>query len=212
MDTTERESTERAARKAARELCASSMAWGKTFGACIARHERTLEERWFREILAYGLYLLESRVAGHDPAVMASLKRAIKTECADFIARGKINHPRGDKQLGSPQDSRPSSRIVAESTASDYANAPISPAGFEKFCRATGLSSQILVGDGNNLAAILFYMVVHEVASTEKPLERKDAKLLLEAAQKCRIQLQECVSKALKADRRKQLHNPSAAA
>lgn len=59
---------------------------------------------------------------------------------------------------------------------------------FREFCRSTGLSSSALVGKGENLATLVFYLVVHGMLAANGVCSRRQMGDLLRATQKYRSQ------------------------
>jgi hypothetical protein len=71
---------------------------------------------------------------------------------------------------------------------------------FEQFCQCTGLGSDVLVGKGENLATLVFYIAVHGVLSARGLPTRQQVLRLLQAASQCRTQMQRAISKWLAAE------------
>lgn len=71
---------------------------------------------------------------------------------------------------------------------------------FDQFCHCTGLGSNVLVGKGENLATLVFYIAVHGVLSARGLLTREEVLRLLRAASECRTQMQRAIPGWLSAE------------
>jgi hypothetical protein len=58
---------------------------------------------------------------------------------------------------------------------------------FRAFQRATGLGSESLVGKEENLASLIFYIVIYGLYAEDGPLSGTDGQKLLRAMRQCRL-------------------------
>jgi len=69
----------------------------------------------------------------------------------------------------------------------------LTPEVFEQFKLSTGIGSSVLVGNGGNLASLVFYLSVHTVLSQRSPLTRAQVGSMLKLAQQCRLDVEKLV-------------------
>lgn len=209
------------ARALARKLCRDSLAWAKTLVASV-RPSRTrlrsgsggksdgvtpslsprlqLEDELFVEVLAYGLCLLEMRSAAASPADGERLVRLVRHECGVIVERASWRRRSLRRHLPRPAPAPGSSRyaqIYPAWSDDDRGQPRLTREMFEHFCRCTGLGSDVLVGKGENLASLVFYVSVHGVLSAGGLPSREEVLKLLQAARECRTRLQGAISEWL---------------
>jgi hypothetical protein len=72
---------------------------------------------------------------------------------------------------------------------------------FEEFRASTGLSSEVLVGSGENLATLVFYIVLYRVFSMDGLPRREQTLKLLRAGRRCRVETERQVAEWLSSSR-----------
>jgi len=172
-------------------LCKAARAMGASAVALANVEDTALEARVTWECLCYALHLVSLRLGtrrnGHrDFEFMRALRAACQSELRNARATG-----RGCLQLHSGPEASPTvcfdmlSRCSRQTPWNE-----LEPGLFGEFCRATGLSSARLAGGGENVATLLFYIVLHGLVARDRPFTREQTTLLLRAAGQCRRQVQ----------------------
>jgi hypothetical protein len=206
------------ARALARKLCRDSLTWSRTFVISLrpsqtrlrgASDRRSaggtqstpsalqLEHELLVEILAYGLCLLEMRLSADPRAGRKALVALVKHECGVLMERARWRRRTLYRRLPPPSPAPSGSRyaqIYPTCNTEGRGQARLTRAMFEQFCRCTGLGSDVLVGTGENLASLVFYIAVHGVLSAGGLPTREEVLKLLLAARECRAHLQRAVS------------------
>jgi hypothetical protein len=199
--------------KVARELCAQALAWAKTLFVCVNRFNHlpakakgaaephpVIQKELFEEILAYTYARLKMQAAAAGMAQAEDWVRVVRQECEALKIRMTWRRKKLRTGLPAPGDGgRHLSLPEAGDSASEDPASPkeITREMFEQFCQVTGLSSNVLVGKGENLAALVFYISVHGVWSHYTTLNREQVHELLRAAQKCHEHLDKAVARWL---------------
>lgn len=200
----------------ARTLCRDSLVWARTLVACTAashlkppnalpegsldtshaaRDSASAEDEMFVEVLAYSLRLLEMRLAhatyagGVPFAAQVRQKCSLLTVQAGWRDQNRLKVP--GALLG---DSRYTHLRLTQASANPD-RARVTKEMFEQFCGCTGLGSDVLVGSGENLASLVFYIAVHSVVSAGGLPAREQVQQLLRAAGECRRHLQKSISR-----------------
>jgi hypothetical protein len=177
----------------AHALCARALAWARTVCAALARSSTELEEDLLAEILAYELGLLRLRLAATSPGELHRYLAAVRAECAR-LREDRANR-RGFQRKRpalppSPASSAPDQRLPARdySDSRDMAGR-LTPEMVEQFRQLTGLDARTLVGKGENLASLVFYLSIHGAVSAHAPLRIEEAAKLLRVVRECRNHL-----------------------
>jgi hypothetical protein len=179
------------ARGIARKLCRDSLAWARTLVASLrpSPTRRQLEEELFAEVMAYGLCLLELRLSEAAPADHGALGDLVRHECGVLVEqaswRRRTRYKRLPDLAAAPSGSR-YAQIYPAGKAGGRGHARLTKEMFEQFSQCTGLGSEVLVGKGENLASLVFYIAVHGVFSAGGLLTCEEVLKLLRTARECR--------------------------
>ncbi len=176
-----------AAQKLARQLATTAHAWARTILICVGRRDAELEDTLAEETLAYTLCLLDARVERFDGAFLEQVRaecQRLQAERAWRMANRYRRLPAANSQL--KEEAEFSRRYLQQVTQAEAGYGPTDDT-FHEFCRATGLHSSVLLGRGENLAALVFYIVVHGCLSCRAPLTRRQTTELLRATRECRV-------------------------
>lgn len=188
----------------ARALCKAARAMARAGVALAATSDVALEGHLTRESLSYALHLVHLRLRAADGQNPRSLLRALRQVCWRLIQSSGAPYP-GPPRLGGCAafaESDPYEAAVAG--GADSLRGQISPALFQEFCRATGLHSEQLVGEGENVASLVFTILLHGLVARDRPFSREQTMLLLQAARQCRRHVA-CAVTAWQADPAKDL-------
>jgi hypothetical protein len=161
-----------------------------------------LEDEMFVEVLAYGLRLLEMRLAAPNLAEGDGLASLVRLECRVLVNQASWCQRNRYRRLPSTDPALIDSRyaeLYPLRSAEGAGGARLTKEMFEQFCQCTGLGSDVLVGKGENLATLVFYIAVHGVLSARGLPTREEVLRLLRAAGKCGTHLQRALSKWLDA-------------
>lgn len=194
------------AKSVARQLCRDSLAWAKTIlavaGAELAKPKgaggdgASRKEQLFAEVLAYSLCLLEMRLTKDLAAGNKDLARRVRHECAMLIAQAARRKQNRHRRLPVPDPANSRYAQIYPAPGSAGRRPPrLTQEMFEQFCRCTGMESNVLVGKGENLATLVFYIAVHGVISADGLPSREAMLKLLEAARACSAHLQGVAAK-----------------
>jgi hypothetical protein len=197
----------------ARELSRNGLAWAKTLVVCVTRLNRLpvprdgasdpkkeIQRELFEEILAYGFSQLKMQATATGMPDAEDWVRLVRQECESLRIRMTWRRKGSRPRLSGPARAGDGSSVTKalEKAGEDPTNTKqITREMFEQFCQVTGLSSNVLVGKGGNLAAIIFYIAVHGVWSHYTTLNREQAQELLRAAQQCHEHLDKAVARWL---------------
>jgi len=138
------------------------------------RPDSQLAQGLFEEVLAYGLSRLQSLMESNEYTGADEWLWVVKQECAAFKRRQTWGRLNSRKKLGTPPTQVTTLALKPFSqTESEFRGraSRVTKEMFEQFCQHTGLGSSVLVGKGENLATLVFYIALHAVWSTHrKPL------------------------------------------
>lgn len=186
----------------ARKLCRDSRAWAKTLVMNLrpSQTRRQLEEELFVEVMAYGLCLFEMRLSEAAAVDHGALADLVRHECGVPTERARWRRRTRCKRLpglaSAPSGSR-YAQIYPAGSSGGSGQARLTKEMFEQFSQCTGLGSEVLVGKGENLASLVFYIAVHGVLSAGGLPRREEVLKLLRTAQECRTHLQSAISEWL---------------
>jgi hypothetical protein len=194
------------ARGLAKDLCVHSLGWVRTFAVALSRWQiagqsgadrssrsAAVEDALMREVLAFGLYLLELQLDDLAPRQREAFLHRLRYECWS-IDQKRIGRRQGRFRRLTGAAGKSSASAPDEWLPNLYRRQ--SEAGrvtremFEKFCANTGLGSDVLVGQGKNLAALLFYIAIHGALTANGALVEAQVKPVLQVAQECRTWLE----------------------
>ncbi len=192
----------------AASLHRAAAAWTRTFLASAGRPDPQLADALCRETLAFGLALLETRLVASDPAQAADFLAAVRQEVWSLHARQTRRS--GRPELAAPMaEATEFDRQWLARTASDAGKFQFTGAMFDEFCEFTGLASRELVGGGDNLAALVFYLVIHGRVFASAAVPRVERRWLVRAARDCRLFLTRALEHWLQLSRRSLTDGPS---
>jgi hypothetical protein len=180
------------------ELCRDALAWAKTIAVSVSPEEST-EEELFEEVLAYAISLTGLRLGGLDLGQSEEFLRLVRERTAIVKAGTKWRRARRRRRLGAPvggwstQDWGTTSLVSLDGVS----DRRVTKEMFEHFRVTTGLSSDVLVGKGENLASLVFYIAVHAVLSAAGPLARANVLAMLRACRDCRAHFEEVLVSSL---------------
>lgn len=185
-----------ASQEIAGKLSAASLAWAKTFLICAEKQHADLEAALFSEVQAFAICLLKLRLARMEMTDAAAFVESVRAHCRELrkvMGRRRVLRPELPAAANDPADATEFARQFLVHSAHREGPSPASRELFEEFCRSTGMSSTVLVGGGENLASLLFYIVIHGVFAADGHASRQQVTELLRAAQKCRGQLNQTI-------------------
>jgi hypothetical protein len=162
-----------------------------------------LEDEMFQEVLAYGLRLLEMQHSEATAAERDGLAALVRHECCALVSQASWRRKTRYKRLQAPDPGLSGSRdahLHPAPVAGTGGGQRLTKEMFDQFCRCTGLGSEVLVGKGENLATLVFYIAVHAVISSCRLATREEILRLLRAASECGNRLQRAISKWLEAE------------
>jgi hypothetical protein len=176
------------AREWSQRLCQEARSWAKVFMVTAQRHEEPLREAIMREVLAFELYLLGHRLHEMSPKTIDEFLAQVRTETWRLFREQTAFAPASNAlpwggQSGEETEFARQCLAYSESKSTAHR---LSEQSIRDFCEATGLGSNVLVGQGSNLATILFYMAVHGHFHSAGIVKREDINLVLRAARECR--------------------------
>lgn len=180
----------------ARSLHRAAVAWAHTFLHSRAGLDPTLLAQLTSETLAFGLALLDERLRsfGSDAGAFAAATRQ-----AAWAGHGrwcKSSSPAAQLSAGEAttgdgaQDPSEFTLACHRSAGGGAGEFTLSAAMHAEFCALTGLGTHELVGGGTNLAAIVFYLVVHGRVFARRPDSREERRWLVGALRECREYLE----------------------
>ncbi len=181
----------------AASLHRAAAAWTRTFLASAGRPDPQLADALCRETLAFGLALLESRLASSDPAQAADFLATVRQEVWSLHARRTRRAVRPALAAATAEATEFDRQWLAR-TASGAGEFQFTGAMFEEFCEFTGLASRELVGGGDNLAALVFYLAIHGRVFASATVPRDQRRWLVRAARECRLFLTQALDHWLK--------------
>ena len=172
----------------ARNLCGSSLAWAKTVGGCLGRTNSELEDDLWEEILAFALCLVRLRLSAASETEREAFLALVRLECERLSEARSWRQRSRIKRLPAPACTHGGSQEVERAQAAERQSgaARVTQEMFEQFCHLTGLDSTVLVGSGENLASLMFYITIYGVVSEQAPLRTDEALRLLRAVRECR--------------------------
>lgn len=164
---------------AGKRLRAFAQTWGRRIAASAARLSCDVP-RLEREISAFGLYLLQLRLERHMTADAKQWLEHARLEC--LVDRGSTS-----RTSGSAEESEFGLQLASWSPGEGPARAR---EAYEQFRLSTGLGDTPLVGGGENLAALIFYITLHALVCRETLPTREQIRVLLRTTQETRKNLQ----------------------
>lgn len=189
----------------ARLMMREARFWARILAGHGSGESRCGESRIFLEVLAFSTRLVELRMPlAHCQAEVpyARLVQELWKQSSGVAAATDVGTAARPEQGMDPQafsdDQEPPDlgyrvALYADTT---HEQGPFTDEMFEEFCRATGLESRLLVGQGAHLAAIMFYFVIFGLLgfnfSAGQIPTRAERNRLLRDARHCRQQM-ECL-------------------
>ncbi|HEY9174085.1 MAG TPA: hypothetical protein VI136_17525 [Verrucomicrobiae bacterium] len=189
-----RELNHAAAERLAKRLLANAAAWARTILVCVGRRDPGIEGRLASEALAYSLCLLDERLKRASEADgFVSLVRSCCARIMDERAWWRANRHRRLAQAPLAADGSDFTQKMLAHAEGTEPRFGLSEEAFDEFCQATGLSSPVLFGRDENLAALVFYIVAHNCVSAGGRLSRRQTNELLRATRECRLHTERLV-------------------
>jgi len=179
----------------ARSLHRAAVAWAHTFLHSRAGLDAALLEQLTTETLAFGLMLLEDRWCWRGPdaeTFTARVRRAAWTWHAQWRKDAwpaRQLTPGDPPAVGREEDASEFTLAGRNSGRGSSDAFQFTEAMHAEFCELTGLGTKELVGGGANLAAMIFYLVVHGRVFARRPHSREERRWLVQALRECREQL-----------------------
>jgi hypothetical protein len=214
-----------AARIIAQRLCRDSLVWAKAFAKTAGAAHRgspgapaggrtipdahattriaRIEDEMFVELLAYSLCLLEMRLSAGITADSAGFVTQVRRECYRLVRQANLRRRGRYKRIPIPASALGTSRykqLYPPQGAASGDQPRLTKEMLEQVRRCTGLGSEALVGSGENLASLVFYISLHAVLSARGLPTREQVLKLLRAARECREHLQKTISRLLTAE------------
>lgn len=205
------------ARKIARTLSGDALFWARAFASCASSvrlapgkalpetglrkikpsaESHEVENELFVEVLSYSLSLLEMRLSKSRSGASNSFVAAVRRECGVMMGQG--DHGTQTRSCR-PPDARPSlggsayDQLILCKGARYRGRLRLTKEVFDQFCECTGLGSDVLVGSGENLASIIFYVTLHGMLSCHARLTREAVQRMLRIAADCRKHFQRTI-------------------
>lgn len=168
----------------AKAFIEASGSWAKALVVSVERDSPPLRQALSEEVLAYAVCVLDLRLGNPSDHSARALVADVRKHCRQI--RERKARAQAPKTLSS------ASPGPAEFVGRYWAITHHVEGGpqfrddiWREFCRTTGLGTNVLVGNGNNLAALIFYIVVHSRVLSEGPACRQAATRLLRVAHDC---------------------------
>jgi hypothetical protein len=172
------------AKRLAAAFVEASGSWAKALVRSIERDSPALRQALSEEVLAYAVCVLDLRLRNPFGDSAHALVAEVRKHCRQI--RDRKARPSAHKAF-SEASTGPAE--FAERYWAVTHHVEVGPRFREdiwrEFCRTTGLGTNVLVGNGNNLAALIFYIVVHSRVLSEGPACREAATRLLRVAHDC---------------------------
>lgn len=181
-------------------LCRDALAWAKTIALSVAPATAS-EEELFEEVLAYAISLAGLRLSGLETADAKRFLRLLRERTGLVKAGIKWRRAARRRQLAAPGRCGVGRSSVSRQQAARLPHGRITKEMFEHFQSATGLSSNVLVGKGENLASLVFYISVHAVLSVEESLIRANTLVMLRACRQCRAHFERTLGPHLQSNK-----------
>ena len=160
--------------------------WTRTFLVEAHRAEPDLAVALRRETLAYGLALLAQRLGQFDPAQAGPFLELVRQACAGLEAGPSARPGRGALAAPPPADTEFDRQWLACAVGGPR-EFVLTPEMFREFSELTGLGSSDLVGGGENLAALVFYLVIHGRVFASRGVPLAQRRRLVRTLQDCRL-------------------------
>lgn len=168
----------------ARQLKKAARLWGTVFLQLLPLKPSSLEEIFYRETLAYALVRIELqlREAGMTDRFMANLRHHCRDSASpgQALLTGMLGFDGKSKKSTSDFNQEHFVRLYNPSSSRDLAQA------FRSFCELTGLGAQTIVGEGDNLASLIFYFVIYSQALQQASIDKETGQELLRCLMECR--------------------------
>jgi hypothetical protein len=154
----------------------------------LGRKDPDLEEGLFMELLAYGLCRVRLRLDAASEPERGAWLTALHQECARLLKSWAGRRRSGQRWLKAALQGSETAELTPELIGADRSAGfrKLTPEMFEQFCKLTGLDARVLVGKGENLASLVFYISIHGVVSARRPLRTDEAMRLLRSVRDCR--------------------------
>ena len=193
------------AHELARRLHRATASWAAAFLRSRKGFDLALADQLTSETLAYALVLLEARLGAFGP-LTAGFADQVRREAWMRHARWGRRHSLRQR-LGFANPAAATSgdgdSAFAIAFASGYGAAEedfqFTEPMLAEFQALTGLGSGDLVGEGPNLAALLFYLVVHGRVFARQADTLEQRRWLIQALRECREYLERAIDHWLRA-------------
>jgi hypothetical protein len=173
-----------AARHLASHLVHAADAWSVMLLESVKREAPSLRSELATEVLAYAVCALEIRLTTSSPTPAAAFLGGLRRHCRALrqARDAALFRPLPPQSaLETPEFTH---RYLSVTTHA-RSGCPFREDIWKEFCETTGLGSSVLVGQGGNLAALIFYIVVHGRVMSDAPASREAMMRLLRAARDC---------------------------
>lgn len=166
--------------EAARRLFDFSRRWGQELALFqpLTAQPASLAD----EVLAYGLCRLDMVLKEEQAGIFGGMAEGIKGELLALKADAGVFGRSNEKDSG-PVDAY----LVGYTRRRGHA---LTPEVFKEFQLSTGIGSSVFVGNGCNLASLVFYLALHAALA---PLTREQLARMLKEARRCRTELEKVV-------------------
>lgn len=185
--------------EAARALHRTAVAWAGAFLRSRAGLDPTLLAQLATETLAFSLAILDARLRSRGSAAVAWGARVRQ---AAWTRHNRWRRPGHSPRLlgrGAPTADGASDPAAGSALARHLAGGgdgedfSFTDAMVAEFCELTGLGTREVVGNGENRAAMGFYLVVHGRVFARRPESREERRWLIQALRDCRRHLEGAV-------------------
>lgn len=185
-----------AVERLARAVAGLTPGHARALTAFLPAADAELRQTVEREVLAFAACLVEMKLREQEIPLPRPFAEFLADAARDRHASFAANVERQLHRL-----------LTARTDASDWPRELVKAGDgpfrldaetYEEFCRTTGFDSKLVVGNGANLAALMFYLVTFGLVGCNPAMTREARKLLLKEARRCRVEIEACVKKFLK--------------
>jgi hypothetical protein len=168
------------------ELAKDGRAWATVFVRHAGCEDLKIRNRAYREVLSFATRLAEMKI--REAGLATEMPMDELTPRAAMLKSARSDSPcvlTTHLEAGGSPGAKTFATFLAQYCHANQDAPDFTEAMFEEFCLATGLENKVMVGNGVNLACLVFYFVIFGLLGFQAHSTRAERNVLLKDARLC---------------------------